>query len=338
MPTTLPAVADRCGGGQSARLRAHRIRRLLVGAGAHRDGHARVHRRADEPDAPGMRRARACSRSRSRTRSRRERADAALAARGAPARRPAANAGRGATLRRRLRARQGLRARRRRPVARAPRRSASCSTGGGRRAASSATGPAVDFARPEGRRHQSAGRSRRRRDRRALGARRRDVPFLHPGKAAVVRVAGAAVGVAGGAPPAKSPRRSILLGKSGSQSLTSRACLSMFRAASRPGALPRYPAVTRDIAVIVDEGFLADTILEEVRSFGDSRIESARLFDCYRGAPIAAGQQEPGLYHRVPCPGPDAHRRRGERPPCPSARPPARALRARTAELRTPLR
>ena len=58
-----------------------------------------------------------------------------------------------------------------------------------------------------------------------------------------------------------------------------------------PRALPRHPAVTRDIAAIVEEGFLAETILEEVRTFDDPRIESARLFDCYRGAPIAAGRK-----------------------------------------------
>jgi len=54
---------------------------------------------------------------------------------------------------------------------------------------------------------------------------------------------------------------------------------------------PRFPAVARDIAVIVDEAFLADDILEEIQKVGDPRIESARLFDCYRGAPIPPGQK-----------------------------------------------
>src|SRR5579871_6277290 len=60
---------------------------------------------------------------------------------------------------------------------------------------------------------------------------------------------------------------------------------------SIPRPVPRFPAVTRDIAAIVDEAFLADAILEEVRAFDDPRIESARLFDCYRGAPVAAGRK-----------------------------------------------
>ena len=56
-------------------------------------------------------------------------------------------------------------------------------------------------------------------------------------------------------------------------------------------ALPRFPAVTRDIAVVVDEIFQAETILEEVRALADPLVESASVFDCYRGAPIPEGKK-----------------------------------------------
>jgi phenylalanyl-tRNA synthetase beta chain len=55
--------------------------------------------------------------------------------------------------------------------------------------------------------------------------------------------------------------------------------------------LPRFPAVTRDIAVVVDDVFLAEAILEEVRALGDPLVESASIFDCYRGAPIPEGKK-----------------------------------------------
>jgi phenylalanyl-tRNA synthetase beta chain len=55
--------------------------------------------------------------------------------------------------------------------------------------------------------------------------------------------------------------------------------------------LPRFPAVVRDIAVVVDEPVRAGDILEEVRALGCPQIESVRLFDCYRGAPIPAGKK-----------------------------------------------
>ncbi|TMA47680.1 MAG: phenylalanine--tRNA ligase subunit beta, partial [Deltaproteobacteria bacterium] len=58
-----------------------------------------------------------------------------------------------------------------------------------------------------------------------------------------------------------------------------------------PKPLPRFPAVTRDIAVIVDEGFRAGEIIEEVRARRDLNIESIRLFDCYRGAPVPSGKK-----------------------------------------------
>src|SRR4029453_19132502 len=56
-------------------------------------------------------------------------------------------------------------------------------------------------------------------------------------------------------------------------------------------ALPRFPAVTRDIAVVVDEVFLAETILEEVRTLADPLVEAVSGFECYRGAPIPEGKK-----------------------------------------------
>jgi phenylalanyl-tRNA synthetase beta chain len=43
--------------------------------------------------------------------------------------------------------------------------------------------------------------------------------------------------------------------------------------------------------VIVDETFHAGDIVEEIRALGNPQIESVRLFDCYRGAPIPSGKK-----------------------------------------------
>jgi len=66
--------------------------------------------------------------------------------------------------------------------------------------------------------------------------------------------------------------------------------------------LPRFPAVTRDLAVVVDEAFRAGDILEEIRTLQNPQIELVRLFDCYRGAPIAAGKKNLGytIAYRAP--------------------------------------
>ena len=115
-------------------------------------------------------------------------------------------------------------------------------------------------------------------------------PLLHPGKAAIVEVEGTAIGVAGALHPkiaqACDLAEEVWLSELDFEIL---ADYGSRRVELRP--LPRFPAVTRDIAVIVDEAFPAAAILEEVRSLADERIEGVRLFDCYRGVPIPAGKK-----------------------------------------------
>jgi phenylalanyl-tRNA synthetase beta chain len=117
-----------------------------------------------------------------------------------------------------------------------------------------------------------------------------DVPFLHPGKSAWIESGGSRLGVIG----ALHPRVAQVL------DLPTEIMVAEldFEGVGqyRPGRLgmrplPRYPSVTRDIAMVVDEDFAADAIREEVCALGEPLIESVRLFDCYRGAPIAAGRK-----------------------------------------------
>jgi len=116
------------------------------------------------------------------------------------------------------------------------------------------------------------------------------VAFLHPGRSARVVIDDRPCGVAGAIHPRVAQvldlPRELLVAELDFEDL----------AHYRPrrvgaDALPRFPAVTRDIAMIVDDGFLSDRVLTEIRTLGDPRIESVRLFDCYRGAPIATGRK-----------------------------------------------
>ena len=47
--------------------------------------------------------------------------------------------------------------------------------------------------------------------------------------------------------------------------------------------LPKFPAVSRDIAVVVDEKVGAGTMLEAIRKAAAKTLEDAKLFDIYRG-------------------------------------------------------
>ena len=55
--------------------------------------------------------------------------------------------------------------------------------------------------------------------------------------------------------------------------------------------LPRYPAVYRDIALVLPEGVPAAQVSEALYRFGAPWLEEARLFDVYTGDQVAAGKR-----------------------------------------------
>ena len=59
--------------------------------------------------------------------------------------------------------------------------------------------------------------------------------------------------------------------------------------------LPKFPAVLRDLAVVLDEKIEAATVVRAVREAGGGLVEEVLLFDVYRGAPIPAGRKSLAL-------------------------------------------
>lgn len=55
--------------------------------------------------------------------------------------------------------------------------------------------------------------------------------------------------------------------------------------------LPKFPAVTRDLAVLVDEGILVQDIEEIIKKQGGKILESVKLFDVYQGKQIPEGKK-----------------------------------------------
>jgi phenylalanyl-tRNA synthetase beta chain len=64
--------------------------------------------------------------------------------------------------------------------------------------------------------------------------------------------------------------------------------------------IPRFPAVLRDLAVVVSEEVQAEAVLAAVRE--EPLVEDATLFDVYRGAPIPAGKKNLALAIRYRAP------------------------------------
>jgi phenylalanyl-tRNA synthetase beta chain len=117
----------------------------------------------------------------------------------------------------------------------------------------------------------------------------RDVPHLHPGKAAKVTVNGTAVGTLGELHPKVAAafglgERAVIVAE-----LDAEAVIAAVpeRYPYRP--FSTLPAAKWDVAVIVPEETTAERVLEELRTAGGELLAEARLFDVYRGESIPAG-------------------------------------------------
>jgi phenylalanyl-tRNA synthetase beta chain len=55
--------------------------------------------------------------------------------------------------------------------------------------------------------------------------------------------------------------------------------------------IPRFPATTRDITIIVDKNIESQRIVKSIEGANEELIEKLHLFDVYEGAPIAGGKK-----------------------------------------------
>lgn len=55
--------------------------------------------------------------------------------------------------------------------------------------------------------------------------------------------------------------------------------------------IPRFPAIYRDITIIVDRDIETQTVLETAENMREALVESLHLFDVFEGDPIAAGKK-----------------------------------------------
>ena len=70
------------------------------------------------------------------------------------------------------------------------------------------------------------------------------------------------------------------------------ALLSQSLAVKHLRGVPKFPAVARDLAFVVDASVPADKLLEEIRAAdGGKLLESVSLFDVYRGPPVPEGRK-----------------------------------------------
>ena len=56
-------------------------------------------------------------------------------------------------------------------------------------------------------------------------------------------------------------------------------------------ALPKFPAITRDIAMLVEDGILVQQIEDIIKKQGGKIVENIKLFDVYKGKQIPEGKK-----------------------------------------------
>ncbi len=119
-------------------------------------------------------------------------------------------------------------------------------------------------------------------------------PYLHPGMAAEIRLAGSLIGVAGELHPQEGARMEL-----------NRRCALFeldFGALSGfeppPKAIqppPRFPAVRRDLALVIDRAVAGATVLETIAQLNQPMLESVEIFDVYTGEGIAPDKKSIAL-------------------------------------------
>jgi len=55
--------------------------------------------------------------------------------------------------------------------------------------------------------------------------------------------------------------------------------------------LPKFPAITRDIAIVIDKNVAAGNVEKMIRQRGGKNLEECKLFDCYEGTQVATGKK-----------------------------------------------
>ncbi|HEY7726353.1 MAG TPA: phenylalanine--tRNA ligase subunit beta [Anaeromyxobacteraceae bacterium] len=114
-------------------------------------------------------------------------------------------------------------------------------------------------------------------------------PWLHPRAAArAVAGAGEVLGVAGELHPRTAAAFELPRGALAFE-LRFDGLLRHGRLVPRYRPIPPFPAVLRDLAVVVDEAVEAEAVLRAVRE--EPLVEEATLFDVYRGAPLPPGRK-----------------------------------------------
>jgi len=115
-------------------------------------------------------------------------------------------------------------------------------------------------------------------------------PYHHPGRAAKLMVGDQCIGSVAELHP--DTMKSFEISKRTILAEVDLELLAQLRTSmGHVHSLPKFPAVTRDIALVMDEKVTVGSVLTAIRKAGGALLESASMFDIYRGAQLGEGKK-----------------------------------------------
>jgi phenylalanyl-tRNA synthetase beta chain len=123
-----------------------------------------------------------------------------------------------------------------------------------------------------------------------------DLPYLHPGKASKVVLGQEVLGVLGEIHPDVLGHYEVR-GKGYLFEMDFSKMVKWAGEERRFQPLPKFPAVYRDLSVVVDQAVEAESVMETIRTFRQPYVEEVNLFDIYQEPPIPEGKR--GISYRI---------------------------------------
>lgn len=117
----------------------------------------------------------------------------------------------------------------------------------------------------------------------------KDYPELHPGRTAHIRWQDQVVGVIGQLHPKLADERDLK--ETYLFEIDMDALLDTEKDPLIYSSIPKYPGTSRDVAFVVDETVLHETVLSVMKEAGGKWLKSIRLFDLYQGDNIEQGKK-----------------------------------------------
>lgn len=114
-------------------------------------------------------------------------------------------------------------------------------------------------------------------------------PLLHPGRSADVYLHNECIGFLGEMHPSEEKEweldRVVLF------ELNLAALFAHRRPVVRAKSIPRFPAINRDLAVVVPLGTSAEAVMAKIRKLGGELLQKVEIFDVYTGKSIQEGRK-----------------------------------------------